>query len=185
MHAGGLAIENLHAVHSAIAFAGLRIFRKHHGQSYERAAIARPAVQNRIFGEREILAFDDFLARAAGNVFRKRVTDLAQFRNHLQLVQQAFGLLHFQKSGDAQSDFIDIFHSQREFHSPHAGEGINQQRDARTFRFFKQQCRTVALNGTVGEFGDLQIGVRFKRYALEFALLFQSAYKLAQVFKRH
>ena len=47
MHAGGLPVEDLHAVHAAIAFAGGRVIREDQREGDEAPAIVGPAVQNR------------------------------------------------------------------------------------------------------------------------------------------
>ena len=47
MHAGGVFIENLNAIHPHIAAAGVGIMRENHRQRDERAAVLRPAGQHR------------------------------------------------------------------------------------------------------------------------------------------
>ena len=46
VHAGGMLIVNLHAVHSDVALAGLRIARDYAGKSDEAARVLRPALED-------------------------------------------------------------------------------------------------------------------------------------------
>ena len=47
VHAGGLAVVDLHAIHADVALAGARVARVHAGQRDEAAAVVRPALENR------------------------------------------------------------------------------------------------------------------------------------------
>ena len=64
---------------------------------------------------------------------------------------------------------------------PHAGEGVDQHRDARALGPLEQQRRTAALHGAVGELGDLEHRVHFHRDALQLAVLLQRAHEVPQV----
>ena len=104
VHAGGALVVHLQPVAAAVALAGVGILREHHRQRDEPAAILRPAVQDRKFVQREIVAPDHFLARAARNDLRKERAHLGQLRQHLQLADQSFRHAHFEKFGDALRD---------------------------------------------------------------------------------
>ena len=186
VHAGGALVEHLHAIAAAVALARIRIARKHHRQRDEAAAVLRPAVQNRKVVQREIVAPDHFLARAAGHDLRKERAHLGQLRQHLQLADQPFRHCAFQitprcapatSSGESTSSAICIRFV--------AGERVDQHRHVRALRLLEQQRRTAVLHAAVGELGDLQVRIDFKRNALQFAVLFQRADEVAQVVIGH
>jgi hypothetical protein len=56
VHAGGLAVVDLHAIHADVALAGARIARVHAGQRDEAAAVVRPALEDGKVVEVEVVA---------------------------------------------------------------------------------------------------------------------------------
>ena len=64
VHAGGLAVVDLHAIHSDVALARARVAGDDAGQGDEAAAVVRPALEDREIVEVEVLAPDHFLAAA-------------------------------------------------------------------------------------------------------------------------
>ena len=72
VHAGGALVENLQAVHAAVAFAGIGIAREDHRQRDERAAVVGPAREHGVIVERKAVGLDDFLAGALRDDLRER-----------------------------------------------------------------------------------------------------------------
>jgi hypothetical protein len=66
VHAGGLAVVDLHAVHADVALAGARVAGDDAGQGDEAAAVVGPALEDGELVEVEVVAEDDFFA---GGVF--------------------------------------------------------------------------------------------------------------------
>ena len=70
VHAGGLAVVDLHAVHADVALAGFGIAGDDAGEGDEGAAVLGPGGEDGEFGEVDVRAFEDDLL--AGGVFRGR-----------------------------------------------------------------------------------------------------------------
>ena len=185
VHAGGALVEDLHAVHAAVALAGIGIAREHHRQRDEAAAILRPALQHRIIEQRKSVAPDHFLARALRNDLRKERAHLGQLRQHLQLADQPFRHAHFEILGDAARDLVHRIHFERDLHPAHAGEAVDQHRNVVALRLFEQQRRSACFHRAVGELGDLEHRIHFERDALQLSFLFQRANELAQIAVGH
>ena len=85
VHARGLAVVNLHAIHADVALARSRIARVHAWQGDETAAIVRPAFEDREIVEIELLAPDHLLARRVlgAHSFGKGTGERAELRKHL------------------------------------------------------------------------------------------------------
>ena len=93
VHAGGLAVVDLHAIHADVALAGARVARVHAGQRDEASAVVRPALEDREKVEVEVVAANDFFAGGVfgADGFGKCAGERAELRQHLQLVEEASG----------------------------------------------------------------------------------------------
>src|SRR6185436_16007405 len=70
---------------------------------------------------------------------------------------------------------------ERDLHALFAGESVDQHGHLRALGLLEQKRRTAVLDAAVGELGDFELGVHFKRDALQFTVLFQGANELAQI----
>ncbi len=181
VHARGALVVDLHAIHAAIALAGVGIARKHQRQGDEAAAILRPAFQHRIIEQGKAPGADDLLARAFGHDLGKERSHLGQLWQHLQLADEAFGHAHFQVFRDALRHGLDRVHLQRDLHLAHAGEAVDQHRNAIALGLFKQQRGAAGFDRAVGEIRDFQDGVHFKGDALELLVLLQRGDEFTQI----
>ncbi len=145
VHAGSLAVVNLHPVHADIALARSRVARMHARQSDEPSPVMRPALQNRKCIQVESLALNHFLARRIFrlHLLRKGRRQRAELRQHLQLVQQpALGRLHLHQPRDPFRNLIEPVHSERHRHAPLAAKLVHQHRlPGKPLHLFKQQRR--------------------------------------------
>ncbi len=93
VHAGGLAVVDLHAVHADVALAGARVAGVDAGQGDEAAAVVGPALEDGKVVEVEVVAANDFLAGGVfgADGFGKGAGERAQLRQHFELVEEAFG----------------------------------------------------------------------------------------------
>ncbi len=176
VHAGGALVENLHAVHAAIALAGIGIARKHQRQRDEAAAVLRPALQHGIVEQREAFACAPLPGigpwiRSSG----KNAPISASFGSILSLPMHAFGHAHFQKLDDARGDLLHRLHLERDLHLAHRGEGVDQHRSRVALRLFEQQRGSALFYGAVGELGDLEHRVHFERECASVRPFFSSA----------
>ena len=126
MHAGGLAVVHLHAIHPHVALPGFRIPCNHTWQCDEAPAIFRPALQNGIVQQRELTAPDHLLARATLHFFRKESPHIRQHRQHLYLVYQALRTLYVHEHANAVGNFIQGIDVQRQIHAPRRAKLIDQ-----------------------------------------------------------
>ena len=85
VHAGGLAVVDLHAIHAHVALAGARIAGDDAGQGDEAAAVEGPALQNREVEDGEVVAEDHFLAGRVfgGDGFWEDIADGRELGQHL------------------------------------------------------------------------------------------------------
>jgi hypothetical protein len=93
VHAGGLPVIDLHAVHAHISFAMARVAGDHQRQCDEAAAVHGPALQHGKVEQAEIVAEDDLFALGlpCRHDFGEVLPYLGQHGQHLQLAQHAFG----------------------------------------------------------------------------------------------
>ena len=89
VHAGGLAVVDLHPIHSDIALAGARVAGDDAGQCDEAASVEGPALEDWEIVEIEVLATNHFLARRffGADGFGECAGERAQLRQHLELVE--------------------------------------------------------------------------------------------------
>ena len=185
VHAGGAFVEDLHAVHAAVALAGFGVAGEDHGQGDEGAAVIGPAGEHGVIVQGEVVVFDDFLAGAAGDDFREEGTHFGELGEHFELAEEAFGHAHFEVFGDAFGDVIDGIDLERDFHAAHAGEGVDEDGDAGAAGFFEKQGGAAVFDGAVSEFGDLEFRIDLEGDALELLVLFECVDEVAEVLICH
>src|SRR5579864_7485881 len=79
VHAGGLLVIDLHAIHAHVAFAGFGIASDYAGKRDKASGVFWPTLKNGKFIEREMVAANDFLAWSRRDGFRK---EFSHFRKH-------------------------------------------------------------------------------------------------------
>ena len=181
VHAGRALVEHLHAVHAAVALAGVGIAREDHGQRDKAAAVFGPTLEHGEIEQRKTAGADHFLAGAFGDRLGEECAHLDQLGQHFELAHHPLRHAHFEELDDARGHLLHRGHFQRDLHFAHGGERIDQHRRGVAFGLFEQQRGAAPLDGAVGEFGDLQDGIDLKRDALQLAILFQSADEVAQI----
>ncbi len=127
VHCQRARAQHLHAVHANVADAALRILRDHHWQCDVRSAVFGPASDDRQLRQIHLVALQHhFLARrlAAPNA-RRKLSELEQPRKHRQLAHDALRHLEIEHLGDARADLVEIVHAEREGHSPHRAEEVD------------------------------------------------------------
>jgi hypothetical protein len=185
VHPGGPLVEDLHAVHAAVALAGVRIAGEDHRESDEPAAVLRPTMKNGVVEERKAIVAHDLLARALRHCFRKKCAHLGELRQHLQLAYDALGHAHFEELDDASRDLLDGVDFERELHFPHRRERVDQDRNRGALGLLEEQGGAALLDGAVGKFGDLEDRIHFERNALQLLVLLQGANEIAQIAISH
>ena len=175
VHAGGAVVENLHAVASAVALAGVGIVRKHHRQRDEPAAVLRPAIQDRKVVEREIVAADHVLARPGRNDLRKERASSASFGSIFSLPMQAFRHAHLEEFRDAPGDLIGRRLRARSPFARVLAKALISTGMSEPFGFLEQQRGAAGLHAAVGELGDLEMRDRLQRRCASARRCFSSA----------
>src|SRR5947207_14483127 len=95
VHAGGLLVVDLHAVHPAIALAGCRVLREHDRHSDVTPAVCRPALDDRKVIQRELAVLEySLLAVAVFDDLRKHMSKVGKPRNHFDLLYEALRRLY-------------------------------------------------------------------------------------------
>ena len=160
VHAGGLAVVHLHAVHPDIALAGARVASDDAGQRDEAASVLRPALEDWELVEVDVVLDDDlFAARVFGaDGLGECAGERAQLRQHLEFVKQAFGSLHVHQAFDPFGNLIQPLDSEGQRHAPFAAELIDEDLVAGVaFHLFKKQRRAAAFGDAVSDLGDLKL----------------------------
>ena len=172
MHARGLTVVDLHAVHANVALTAFGVPGNHAGKGNEAAAIQRPALEYREIEDVEVFPQDHLLTR--GVIFfhraREKPAHPGQHGQHLQLAQQALRRLEVEQSLDSSCYVVKTIDIERHLHAPLAAKLVHQHPAARvSFYLFKQQCRATRsaldsrafapLGDSIGNLGDLENGV--------------------------
>ena len=192
VHPGRLPVIDLHPVHPDVTFAGLRVARDHAGQRDERSAIVRPGLEDRDAGEIDVgSAQNDLLA---GRVLRRdqlgeEGSNLCEFRQHLQLIDETCGGLRLQEHTDAVSDGVQGVGFEREVHAAIASELIHQHTRLRvTLDVLEEQGRAsglcgaaAELCGTVGDLRHLEDGIDLEGNPLQLSCFVQRIDPFAQI----
>ncbi len=158
VHAGGLPVVHLHAVHAHIALAGPRVARDDERQRNVAAAVHGPTLQHRELEHIDPVAaladLDDFLAGCIlrRDRLREELADLSQHRQQLQLAQQTLRRFGAEQRADSLGDFIERVHVERQLHAVFRAELVHQHARARVaFDLFKQQRRSACLRALLAE----------------------------------
>ncbi len=177
VHAGGALVEDLQPIAAAVALAGVRIARKHHGQRDEAPAVlAASTCRIGKSSSEKLSRRDHLLARPARNDLRKERAHLGQLRQHLQLADEALRACASRatptmrpatSSTESTSSAISIRRM--------LAKALISTGTVDALGLFEQQRRAARLHAAVGEFGDLEVRIDFERDALQFPVLFSSA----------
>ncbi len=187
VHAGGLAVIDLHAVHADIALSGFWIAGHDARKSDERAAILRPGGEDGQFEQVDSLpsiglaAMDDLFA---GGVFGRddfgeEAADLGELRQQLQLVHEAGWCLRLDESADAVGDGVERVGFERELHTALRPELVHQDFGAGISSDILEEQRWAAgfryafaeFGGAIGDLGHFEIRADGLADAAEFARL--------------
>ena len=201
VHAGGLAVVDLHAVHADVAPAVAGIARVHARQGDEPAPVMRPALEDGEDIEVEVVAENDLLAAGlfGAHGLWKCAGQRAQLRQHLELVEQARGRLHVHQPPDALGNLVQPLDAESQRHAPLAAKLVDEHLVAgMALHVLKQQRRaagsiipcTALRAGTrssanfrhaVGDFRNFELWRDFFANAFQFAVLFEGPDPVAQI----
>ena len=110
VHAGGLAVVDLHAIHADVALPcrRARVAGDDAGQGDEAAAILGPALQDGKIEDAEIFAQDDFFAGRifGGDKFGEEFSHLGEHGEHANFIEEAFGGAEIHELANAVGDII-------------------------------------------------------------------------------
>ena len=116
VHAGGTAVEHLHAIGADIPHPGLGILCEHQRKRDVSPAVLGPAFQDRQRVERPVAVYD-LLAGRGPDRLRHQVAQAARHREHLQRVHDAFRHLWRHQLVDFLREIIERLHAEREAHA--------------------------------------------------------------------
>ena len=158
VHAGGAAVEHLHAIGADVPHAGLGIFGEHQRQRDESSAVFGPALEDRQLVERAV-STNDFLARRILDRLRHQIAQPAHHRQHLERVHDAFGHLRRHELVDFRGEIVERLDAERQAHAFERSEHVAGDRHVEPGGLLEQQRRTAArhLARAVGDGGDLEI----------------------------
>ena len=91
VHARGPLVEDLHAIHAAVALAGLRVLGEDQREGDVPAGVLRPALEDGDAREGRRVPHDHLLAGTVLHGFRKGACQLLELGEHHELAQQALG----------------------------------------------------------------------------------------------
>ena len=155
VHAGGLAVVDLHAVHAHVALSGFGVAGDDARERDEAAAVERPALEDGELIEREGIAENDFFAGRVfgGNGFGEDIADGRQLREHFEFFEEAFGGFDFEKRADAAGDFIEGalvgVEAEGELHAALGAELIDEDaRAGKAFDVFEEEGGTACFGGS-------------------------------------
>ena len=128
VHAGGLSVVNLHAVHADVALARARVAGDDAGEGDEAAAVMRPALEDGKVVEVEVVAANTFLAGGVfgADGFGEGAGERAQLREHFELVEKAFRGFQVHQRMNPFGDFVKPFDAESQRHAPLAAELIDE-----------------------------------------------------------
>ncbi len=164
VHAGGLRIVDLHAIHAYVALSGSRIASNYARQGDETSGVFWPALQNGKLIERKIVTANDFFARSRGNCFRKELPHLREHGQHFDFVEEALRRFDVHELADAVGHFVQLVDLKSEIHAACGAELVDQDLRAGMVLDVLKQQRWPAGRGrpasiifahAIGDFGDL------------------------------
>src|SRR5215813_4264361 len=139
MHACSSFVVDLHAIHPAVAFAGLRVLGEHERHGDVAAAVFGPTVDDRQVKEREMSLFEyPFFAWPITGYPGEHPAKIGKAREHLDLLDQALGRFDVHQLDNTLGYLGIIADAERQQHSLTAAERIDQYRNRVTFDVFKQ-----------------------------------------------
>ena len=135
VHPGGLAVVDLHPVHSDVALARARVAGDDAGQGNEAAAVVRPALEDGELVQIELVAAavlvrmqDDLLAGSllTADGLGKGAGQRAQLRQHFELVDEALRGFKVHQGLNALGNLVQPFDAQGQRHAPLAAELVDE-----------------------------------------------------------
>src|SRR5258708_11124210 len=189
MHACGLPVVDLHAIHPHVTLAGLGVARHDARESDEASRVLWPALQDWKVEKREAIALDYFFAGAGRDCARKKLSCFRQEGEHLQFVEESLWRLEVHEDAHALSEFVEGSDAERQLHARVRAKLINEKlRSWIALEVLEQErgtsgpLRCARLDGrgarphmvygfadAVGDFGDFQDRIDFGVDAFEFA----------------
>src|SRR6185295_1945457 len=186
MHAGGLFVVNLHAIHPAVSFAGRRVIAEHQRHRYVSAAVFGPALDDWKIEKRELAFLQySFFARSVFDDLRKHLSQIGQSRNHLDLLDQALGRFDIGEFRNAFRDFTVVFDTERNQHSLAGAECVDEDGNGVSANVLEQERRAVLPGHAVGYFGDLEFNIDLNAYAFQLAGFFERLYEISKIIEWH
>ena len=120
MHARGVLVVDLHAVHADVAFAGLRVARDDAGQRDEGAAILGQVVSTGSFaGRRPSPCEDDLLAGGVVAIddLGKKLPTSASIGSNFSLSSRLVGVCGLMQHADAVGDVVERIDVESQLHA--------------------------------------------------------------------
>jgi hypothetical protein len=188
VHAGGLAVVDLHPIHADVALAGARVAGDDAGEGDEAAAVVGPALEDGKVVEVEVVAANDFLAGGVfgADGFGEGAGEFAELREHFELVEEAFGGFEVEQAGDAVGDVVEIINAESQGHAPLAAELVDEDLVAGMALYvFEEERGAAGFGDAVGDLGDFQLRGDLLADALQFAVLFEGFDPVAQIVVGH
>src|SRR5262249_32279934 len=140
VHAAGVAIVDLNAIHADVARAARRVAADDHRQRNVAPAVFGPALENLQPAEVDLLSGQDYLpAWRTLSRLRAIAYHLRQLAELLSLVEQAGRHLGLDQAAHALAQLVQVSQAQRPGHALAAAHRIDQHRDAITAHVLEQQ----------------------------------------------
>ena len=188
VHAEGLVVVDLEAIHAHVTRAGDGITREDHRQRDVAAAVARPAAEHGEGGERRALGLDHLLAGRRAHALGAGPDHVEERAQLAQLVEYRPGHAQVDQLRHPRRELVELAHSQRGGHAIGRAEGVDEHGHLGALHVLEEQGQVSAaraLGHAVGDLGDLQIARDRRAHAPERALLLQVGDELAKVRERH
>ncbi len=187
VHAGGLAVVDLHAVHADVALAGARVAGNDAGQRDDAAGVAGPGLQNGELVQVDLIAGEDNFFAWGGfrrDHFREEAGDFFERGEELDLVKEGRRRGGVKECFDAGGDVVERVDVERETHAALGPELVHQDASAGIASdVFKEERGTAGLEfgGAVGDLGHLQVRGNFGGDALDLTRFFEALDPVAEV----
>src|SRR5262249_6164836 len=144
VHPGGGLIVDLHSIHPAVSFAGLRILCEHHRHRYEAPTVLGPAFDYRKIEQRELSFAENFLfARPVFYDLWKHFSEVGEPRNHFYFFDEALRRLDVGEFQNSFSDLAVIVDPESSQHSAATPERVDQNGNRVAFYVFEEQRGAV------------------------------------------
>jgi hypothetical protein len=186
VHAGRVAVEDLHPVDADVHFSGRRVPRDDQRKRDERSGVLRPARQDGEPGEIDLIAgFDDLLRRGRANGLREDLCEFGDLRNRFELVEEAFGRLRVEQRLESG---IPLFESRETECAQHAAAGrekVDRDGQRRTGHVLEEKSRAVPLDAAVRDFRDLETRRDLPTNPSQVPVGFERSQELREIAKSH